>query len=75
MTARSCLYAASVSQMLAGSLIVFAAVLSSLFLKRKLNRWHTAGYGCNALRCTASESNAHGGCMHEVPCLAVVRLA
>jgi len=33
--------------MLAGSLIVFCAVLSSLFLKRKLNRWHNAGCGCN----------------------------
>ena len=37
--------AASVGQMLAGSLIVFSAVLSSVFLKRTLNRWHDAGCG------------------------------
>ena len=38
-----CLLAASVSQMLCGSLIVFAAILSSVCLKRRLNRWHDAG--------------------------------
>ena len=40
-----CLLAASVSQMLTGSLIFFAAILSSIFLKRRLNRWHNAGCG------------------------------
>ena len=40
----SCTCAASVSQMLTGSVIIFAAILSRIILKRKLNRWHYAGY-------------------------------
>ena len=35
--------AASVSQMLTGSVIIFAAILSRVILKRRLNRWHYGG--------------------------------
>ena len=38
-----CTRAASVSQMLTGSVIIFAAILSRIILKRRLNRWHYAG--------------------------------
>ena len=45
--------AASVAQMLCGSLIVFAALLSSIFLKRRLNRWLHAGCGMQLESCIA----------------------
>ena len=51
--------AASVSQMLTGSVIIFAAILSRLILKRRLNRWHYGG--CASRLCMVP----HGPSLHR----------
>ena len=59
--------AASANQMISGSVVIFAAILSKLFLDRQLNKLHYAGCACGTLtrgQCCARLSRDPG--MHSL---------